>query len=134
MEEKNNANVEIFDDDSVIELFDENDQSIQFAEIASIELDGKFYELLQPVEPVEGIGEDEAVIFEYTQGENPDERNFIPLFDEELLERVFNEYLKAISEHNCDCGCCDGDCDCEHDHDDCEHDDCDCGCGHHHHK
>lgn len=131
MEEKI-SNVELYDDDSVIELFDENEQAVQFTEIASIELDGKFYELLQPVEPIDGIGEDEAVIFEYTEGDTPDERNFTPLFDEELLERVFNEYLKAVSEY--DSECCE-ECDCGHDH---NHDECDCGdegCGcHHHHK
>ena len=127
--EENNGNVEIFEDDSVIELFDENEQAVQFREIASIELDGKFYELLQPVEPLDGIGEDEAVIFEYTEGDTPDERNFTPLCDEKLLERVFNEYLKAVSDADCDCCDCD-DCRCEHD--DCDDDDCDCGCGHHH--
>ena len=123
--EENKAHVAIYDDDSVVELFDENDKSVEFREIASIELDGKFYELLQPVEPLDGIGEDEAVIFEYTEGDTPDERNFTPLFDEELLERVFNEYLKASSECDCGCDCCDcedDECDCDH-----EHEHCDCG-------
>ena len=132
MEEKEQANVHIFEEESIIELFDENEKAVEFREIASIELDGRFYELLQPVEPLEGIGEDEAVIFEYTQGESEDERNFTPLFDEQLLECVFNEYLKAVSDH--DCGCCDCDCDdCHGDHEcDCdgEHD-CDCGCKRH---
>lgn len=122
------ANVEIYDDDSVIELLDEQENAVKFRELASIELDGKFYSLLQPVEPMEGIGEDEAVIFEYTEDEESDERNFTPLYDEKLLERVFNEYLKAVSD-GCDCCDCD-DCDCEHEH--CDDDDCDCGCGHHH--
>ncbi|MDE7394835.1 MAG: DUF1292 domain-containing protein, partial [Clostridiales bacterium] len=97
-----NKNVEIYEDESVIELFDDDNKPVQFYEIASIELDGKFYELLQPVEPIDGIGEDEAVIFEYEQGSTPDERNFKPLFDEELLNRIFTEYLKAASELDCD--------------------------------
>ena len=126
--EENKAHVEIYDDDSVVELFDENDKSVEFREIASIELDGKFYELLQPVEPLDGIGEDEAVIFEYTEGDTPDERNFTPLFDEELLERVFNEYLKASSECDCGCDCCD----CEDDECDCDHEQEHCDCGHCH--
>lgn len=50
--EEQNANVEIFEEDSVIELYDEKEQAVQFREIASIELDGKFYELLQPVEQI----------------------------------------------------------------------------------
>ena len=133
--EENNANVEIFEEDSVIELFDENEQAVKFLEIASIELDGKFYELLQPAEPMEGIGEDEAVIFEYTVHDDaPDELNFTPLFDEELLERVFNEYLKAVSEYDCDCcdDCCGDDCHCGHGEHECD-DECGCHC-HHEHK
>lgn len=132
MEEKK-SNVEIYEDESVIELFDENEQAVQFREIASIELDGKFYELLQPVEPMEGIGEDEAVIFEYTEGED-DERNFTPLFNEKLLERIFDEYLKAASELDCDCcDCedCNGEHECHHGDHDCKDGDCDCGCHHH---
>lgn len=126
MKEQNESNVEIYDEESVIELFDENEQSVRFREIAGIALDGKTYALLQPVEPMEGIGEDEAVIFEYTEEEGSDERNFTPLFDEKLLERVFDEYLKAVSDCDCcDCGDeCDDDCDCHHEHHDCD-------CGHH---
>ena len=37
--EENKAHVEIYDDDSVVELFDENDKSVEFREIASIELE-----------------------------------------------------------------------------------------------
>ncbi len=131
-ENENTSNVEIYEDDSVVELFDENEQPVQFREIASIALDGKFYELLQPVEPIDGIGEDEAVIFEYEDVEGSDERNFTPLFDEELLDRVFGEYLKAASELDCDCCDCE---ECHHDGETCDGEDCDCGCGcHHHHE
>lgn len=130
MEKKEqNANVEIYDDDSIIELFDEEEQAVQFREIASIELDGKFYELLQPVEPMDGIGEDEAVIFEYEDVEGSDERNFTPLFDEELLERIFDEYVKATADCGCGCEDCSGDCDCD---DEDYHDD-GCDCCHHKH-
>lgn len=142
MEEEKQPQVEIYDDESVIELFDENDQAVKFTEIASIELDGKFYELLQPVEPMDGIGEDEAVIFEYEDVEDSDERNFTPVFDEELLDRVFNAYLRAASELACECEECDCDecdceeCDCEEGECDCHEDEdgCDCGCHRHDHK
>ena len=123
-----NKNVEIFEEDSIIELFDDDNNPVQFFESASIELDGKFYELLQPVQPIEGIGEDEAVIFEYEQGENPEEKTFKPLFDEDLLNRVFTEYLKAASEVGCDCCDCEDDgCDCHH-----HHEEDGCGCHHNH--
>ena len=52
---EDNGAVEIFEEDSTITLFDEENNPIEFYEIASIEYDEKFYELLQPVEKVEGI-------------------------------------------------------------------------------
>ena len=129
-----NKNVEIFEEESIIELFDDENTPVQFFEIASVELDGKFYELLQPVEPLEGIEDDECVIFEYEQGEKPEEKTFKPLLDEELANRIFSEYLKAASELECDCcGCGDEDCDCHGHHGEgcgCGDDDCGCGCHH----
>ena len=89
--EENNGNVEIFEDDSVIELFDENEQAVQFREIASIELDGKFYQLLQPVEPLDGIGEDEAVIFRIDPGEDGEEI-FAYIEDDAEWEMVVDTY------------------------------------------
>ncbi len=126
--------VEIFEEDSTITLFDEENNPIEFYEIASIEYNERFYELLQPVEKVEGIEEDEAVIFEYEVEEGTTEKIFKPLFDEELLNSVFNVYLRAVSDYSfddCGCGCSDcGDCDCEHEHthnhENCDKEHCDC--------
>lgn len=130
MEKENLSNVELFDDDEIIELFDDSNKAIKFYEIASVELDGKFYELLKPVTAVEGIDEDEAVILEYVLDENGEEKQFKPMFNEDLMERVFDEYLKAVSDDDCDCGCgCGEDCDCDGEDCDCEGEDCDCGCG-----
>lgn len=125
MEEKKD-NVELYEEDSIIELYDENDNAVSFREIAGVELDGRFFALLQPVEPMDDIGEDEVVIFEYVAGDNSDEKNLVPLFEEALLERVFNEYLVAVADMECDCDCCDCD-------DDCDDDGCDCGHHHCHH-
>ena len=104
-EQDNHDNVEIFTEDSVITLYDEENNPIDFFEIASIEYEEKFYELLQPVETIEGVDEDEAVIFEYSVDED-DEKLFKPIFDEELLESVFSLYLAASADfESCGCGC-----------------------------
>ena len=113
MENKNeNDNVEIFTDDSVITLYDDENKPIEFFEIASVEHEGKFYEILQPVEPVDGIGEDEAVIFEFATDEKG-EKSFRPIFDEAVLESVFGLYISASADYE-SCGCggdgCGGDC------------------------
>lgn len=134
MEEK--KNVEIFADGTVIQLFDDENKPVDFYEIASIEYDGKFYELLQPVEPLEGIQEDEAVILEYVINEETDEKSFKPLFDENLLNRVFEEYLRELSDDECGCGCGCDECDCDDETCDCDDEhvcqDGECDCKHHH--
>lgn len=125
-------NVEIFEEENVITLYDEEENPVEFYEIACVELNDKYYGLMQPVEPMEGLGEDEAVIFEIQQAEDGSEEDFfVPLYDEEILEAVFNEYMKAVS--SCECGC--GECDCddcgEECGDDCDCEDHECSCHHH---
>lgn len=136
-ENQNDNNVELIDDE-VITLFDEENKSVDFNVVAVIEYQSEFYALLQPVEQLEGFGEDEAVIFKVIEkDEETDE--FEPVTDESISDAVFNEYLKAEAEfadEGCDCGChhhehgecCDEECDCHHDH---GHGCCDgdCGCG-----
>ncbi|MCL2062611.1 MAG: DUF1292 domain-containing protein [Firmicutes bacterium] len=91
-------NVEIFTQDSIITLYDDEEKPIDFFEIASVEYEEKFYGILQPVEVVEGIGEDEAVIFEYSVDEEGGEKLYKPIFDEKLLEKVFSLYLTAAAD------------------------------------
>ena len=118
-------NVELIDDD-IITLYDDNNKPVEFYQVACVEYEDEFYALLQPVEPMEGLGEDEALIFKLVEQEDDDSDLFVPVEDEELLNAVFDEYLRAVADDACGCGChdcdCDGDCDC--DHDGCG--DCDC--------
>lgn len=144
MAENKNADVELIDEDEVITLYDDDNKPVKFYEVAVIEYASEYYALMQPVEPMEGLGEDEALIFKI-RAEDDDTDVFEPVTDESVLEAVFDEYLKAVADSD-DC-CCDGDvnewerscgcdCGCEHEScdekDECEHDDCDCGCGHEH--
>lgn len=112
------VNVELFEEGSFITLFDDDNNELKFEEIASVELDGKFYEILLHVGELEGLEEDEAVIFEYQLSENGEEGNFAPVLEEDLLNKIFEEYLKAVqdeSEEGCggSCSSCGGGCNCE---------------------
>ena len=49
-------------EDNII-LFDEDNNEIEFEQIAVIPMDDSVYVLLAPVTPMEGVGEDEAVVF-----------------------------------------------------------------------
>lgn len=118
MAENQEENVELIDEE-VITLYDDNNNPVDFNEVAVIEYQGDFYALLQPVEPMEGLGEDEAIIFKIVQKDDETDE-FEPVTDESVLDAVFNEYLKAEAEFADECDC---DCDeCHHEH----HHDCDC--------
>ena len=92
-------NVEIFEDSSIVTLYDDNENPVDFYEVACVELNEKFYGLLQPVEPMDGLEDDEAIIFEIVRGEEgKDDDLFIPIADEQLMEDVFAEYIKAVSD------------------------------------
>ena len=106
--EKDNNHVEIFDKDSMITLFDDKENPIEFFEVASVEYEQKFYSILQPVEVVDGIEEDEAVIFEYETNGDSEDKLFKPVFDETLLENIFSLYLSAAADYDttaCGSGC-----------------------------
>ena len=126
-------NVEIFDDESIVTLYDDEQQPVDFYEIAGVEYNDKLYELLQPTEPMEGLEDNEVIIFEVQQGESEEESTFLPIGDEELLNEVFAEYVKAVSdlEDGCDCCGCGDECDCD-DEEDCCGEKGECHCGHHH--
>ncbi len=133
MAENKEKDVELIDEDEVITLFDDEGKPVNFYEVACIEYKDEFYALMQPVEPLEGMDEDEALIFKVRE---EDEENdvFEPVTDESILDAVFNEYLNAVAEaegHDCS-GCkhyVDNECDCEEK--DCAECDDDCGCKHH---
>ena len=124
-------NVEIFDETSIVTLYDDEQHPVDFYEIAGVEYNDKLYELLQPTEPMEGLEDNEVIIFEVQQGVNEEESTFLPIGDEDLLNEVFAEYVKVVSDLDggCDCCGCGDDCDCD---DECEGETGECHCGHHH--
>ena len=116
-----NENCEIFDEGEVIVLQDDKGNDIKFIEVACVEHEDEFYVLLSPAQEVEGIGQDEVIICKLVP-QDDETQLVVPVEDEELMNQVFEEYLKSAHE------CCDGDCDCDDDCN-CEDGHCHCGCG-----
>lgn len=110
-EQVKNDNVELFEDEEIITLQDENGNDVDFAEVACVEYEGKFYALLQPVDDVEGMEEDEVIIC-LLEPQDDETEIITPVMDDELAEKVFEEYLKAVADE--ECGCDDQECDCDH--------------------
>lgn len=84
-------------DDDIITLYSANGEEIEFVEIAGIAHNGNFYAILQPVELVEGMDEDEALVFKVTR--KPDgSDNFEIELDDNIIEKVFEEYYKLLDQ------------------------------------
>ena len=88
--------MEQFDDDTIV-LRTAKGEEVAFIEIAGIALKGKFYAILQPVELLEGMHEDEALIFEVTRDENGED-NFVIELNDQIIDAVFEEYYRLIDE------------------------------------
>ena len=87
------------EDDDIVTLLSADGEEIDFVEIAGIALNGKFYAVLQPVELLEGMEEDEALVFEV--GRNADgSDNFTIEMDDDIIDAVFAEYNRLLDQAN----------------------------------
>ncbi|MBE6625347.1 MAG: DUF1292 domain-containing protein [Ruminococcaceae bacterium] len=84
-----------FENDDIITLLSDTGEEIAFIEIAGIAHKGNFYALLQPVELIEGMSEDEALVFSVTRGENGEDK-FNIVTDDAIIDAVFEEYYKLL--------------------------------------
>ncbi|MBQ7369929.1 MAG: DUF1292 domain-containing protein [Clostridia bacterium] len=93
--------VEDFDEgeDDIITLLNDNGEEIDFVEIAGIAHNGNFYAILQPVELLEGMDEDEALVFRVKRGPDGEDKFEIEL-DDDIIEAVFEEYNRLLDEAN----------------------------------
>lgn len=92
-------NLEFDKDDDIVTLRTENGEDVDFIEIAGIAYKGSFYAILQPVELLEGMDEDEALVFKVTRGENGEDKFEIEL-DDSVIDAVFMEYNRLLDEQD----------------------------------
>lgn len=103
------------EDDDIITLYnEETDKDEEFYHLATLDVDNRWFIVMKPVQKLDDIDEDEVLIYEI--GENEEGNDvFIAIEDEDLLQRVFDEFMAEVEkmEGGCD-GCGDGDCSCCH--------------------
>lgn len=87
------------DDDDIVTLLSANGEEIDFVEIAGIAYKGNFYAILQPVELLDGMSEDEALVFKVSRDEDGSDKFEIELNDE-IIDAVFAEYNVLLDEAN----------------------------------
>ena len=83
------------DNEDPITLYDENDKAIRFDQVAIIPMDDKLYAILKPIDEMEGVADDEAIVFYINEDGNGDATLDIET-DEPVAMRVFDEYYKLL--------------------------------------
>ena len=106
------------EDDDIITLYnEETDKDEEFYHLATLDVDNRWFIVMKPVQKLDDIEEDEVLIYEI--GENEEGNDvFIAIEDEDLLQRVFDEFMAEVEkmEGGCDgcddehCSCCDHNC------------------------
>jgi hypothetical protein len=80
-----------------IYLYNKKGEQVEFEQIALIPIKDTLYVILKPVRPIEGLGEDEGLVFEVKADEN--ETEYLSLVtDESVIDAVFDIYDKLIEE------------------------------------
>lgn len=83
------------DNEDPVTLFDENGKEYKFDQVAIIPLEEKLFAILKPIDEIEGIADDEAVVFRIDEKPSG-ETALVVEQDEPLAMRVFEEYYKLI--------------------------------------
>lgn len=99
MEEEKSVFEKLFDenDNSNIILYDENEEEVEFEQFAVIPIKEQYYAILRPVKKIEGLADDEALVFELEETEDGEELlNLVE--DDNIIDIVFEEYEKASEE------------------------------------
>lgn len=85
------------DDDDIVTLTTASGEEVDFVEVAGIAHKGNFYAILQPVELLDGMDDDEALVFKVTRNKNGEE-NFQIELDDDIINAVFAEYNRMLDE------------------------------------
>ena len=83
-------------EDEMITLLSSEGEEIEFYPVAKIYLGHKGYAILQPVELIEGMRDDEALVFEHSEKNGDD--HFDIVLDDDIIEKVFAEYNRLLDE------------------------------------
>ena len=84
------------DSDPII-LYDENDNQVEFEQIALIPIEDRLYTILKPAKKMEGVADDEAIVFNFQED---DEQAPILVVEEndKVIDEVFSTYNKLLDE------------------------------------
>lgn len=85
------------DEEDIVTLTTDDGKKLKFYFVGTIEYKGKTYSAFEPAEEIEGVSEDDLIIFELA-GDDEETADLLPIEDEKLLDEVFEEFCKALDE------------------------------------
>ncbi len=88
------------DNNDIIVLFNEKGEEVGFEQIALIPLTDKTYAILKPVSPMEGVNEDEGLVFSIEASKEDGQEYLVLVTDDKVIDDVFDVYDKLIDEEN----------------------------------
>ena len=100
---KNEEELDILDvlldenNDSPITLYDEEDNPVKFDQVAIIPLEEKLFAILKPIDEMEGVADDEAIVFLIEENKDGDSQLIVET-DEARAMRVFDYYYRLLDE------------------------------------
>ena len=83
--------------DDIVELTTDDGKKLKFYFVGTIEYKGKNYSAFEPAEQMEGIEDDDLIIFELN-GDDEETCDLLPVEDEALLDEVFEEFCRVLEE------------------------------------
>ena len=84
-------------DEDIVTLTTDDGKKLKFYFVGTIEYKGKNYSAFEPAEQIEGIEDDDLVIFEVS-GEDEETADLLPVEDDKLLDEVFEEFCRVLEE------------------------------------
>lgn len=90
----------ILDENNTDELVLQNEQGkqIRFEQVAVIPYNEKIYVILKPVDKIEGVEDDQAIVFLADETKRP--TVLVPEQDEKIAIKIFDEYYNLVEEAN----------------------------------
>ena len=95
-EHGHDCDFDCFDED-IVELTTEDGKKLKFYFVGTIEYKGKNYSAFEPAEQIDGIEDDDLIIFELA-GDDEKTADLLPVEDEKLLDEVFEEFCRVLEE------------------------------------
>lgn len=92
------------EDDDIITLYNEaTDKDEDFYHLATLDVDEKWFIVMKPVEKLPDIADDEVLIYEIREDAEGNDV-FAPIEDEDLLQKVFDEFQRELEAYEAENG------------------------------